>query len=230
MKSVTEPVPNLVTYSDRHRLGRLRAMLMRSSLYRELSSEDQERLCLDNGLVPEFMTFLVERLAVTLCTAVERRLRSSLGREFQQQTAELHRVRGHVDVLRTARKQLLTRARVACRFEILTTDTILNRSVRSALRLLQEYCRGRTRLLCRKFATAMERSGVQGPCPTEAEIRETSLRQARMKTPDAMKDAAMLEAARLTLALAHVRNLKPTSKTQENPHASACACRQQHLH
>lgn len=175
-------------------------MLVQSTLYRGLSPEDQAALYQQDS----FRVAWPELLATTLCTAVERRLRTSLGREFQQHTAVLNRVRGHVDVLRTARKQLLPRARVACRFDTLTTDTPLNRAVRTALHLLQEHCHGRTGLLCRKFATVMERSGVQGPCPSAAELREITLRQARLKSPDAIKDAAMLEAARLTHALVPV--------------------------
>lgn len=148
---------------------------------------------------------LAEALASVLCEAVERRMRTCLGREFRQVEADLSRVRGHVDILRTERRQLFMQAKVACRFQTLTADTSLNRCVLAALRLLSGLCRGRSVLLCRKYATAMERAGVGGPCPAEPEIRAVAVRQARAKTPDARKDARMLHAARVGLALASLR-------------------------
>lgn len=152
---------------------------------------------------------LSDLLAEYLCAAVERRLRTCLGREFQQTTVVANRVRGHVDVLRTARLGLLQRGKIACRVENLTADTPLNRCVRTALRLLQGLSRGRTAQLCSRYASAMERAGVLGPCPPEREMCMLKVRQARVRTPGSLKDRHMLDAAWLVFRLVRMGGGRP---------------------
>lgn len=150
---------------------------------------------------------LPDLLAHELCEAVERRMRTCLGREFCEITAEISRVRGRVDVLRSERRQLFMQAKVACRFQTLTVDTLLNRYVLSALLLLPSLCSDTSVRLCHKYAAAMERAGVLGPCPAEADMRAVRMRQSKARTPDARKDAHMLEAAQLAHVLKVLRPL-----------------------
>ena len=74
-----------------------------------------------------------ELVAEILANAVERRLRRNLTAGYQRRQADLNRVRGRINLLRTERRQLLQRARVACVFDELTVDTPRNRYVRAAL-------------------------------------------------------------------------------------------------
>ena len=80
-------------------------------------------------------------VAEILTRAVERRLRRNLSSEFDQRKADLTRVRGRIDVLRTERRHLLQRGRIACSFDELTTDTPKNRYVRAALNHLHQMVR-----------------------------------------------------------------------------------------
>ena len=102
-------------------------MLYASHLYQALPPA--RRVAVEKN--PDELPNLVAEI---LTRAVERRLRRNLSFGFQRQAADLRRVRGHIDVLRTERHQLLQRGRVACRFEDLTVDTPNNRYVRAALR------------------------------------------------------------------------------------------------
>lgn len=180
---------------------RVLALVRASRLYAESPPDLRDRL--------ETLENLPDLLACELCESVERRMRTCLGREFCEITAETSRVRGRVDVLRTEQRQLLMQARVACRFQTLTADTLLNRYVLSALRLLPGLCEDKAVRLCRKYAAAMERAGVLGPLPSETDMRAVRMRQSRARTPDARKDARMLEAAHLVHAL---KTLRPVSR------------------
>ena len=101
-------------------------MLYASRLYRVLPMHRR-------STVEEEPDQLPDLVAEILTHAVERRLRRNLSFGFRQREADLNRVRGRIDLLRTERRQLLRRGRVACRFEELTVDTPMNRYVRAAL-------------------------------------------------------------------------------------------------
>ena len=76
---------------------------------------------------------LPDILGRVLAFAVERRLRRGLSRGYELRSAELDRVKGRIDWLNTEAGQLLSKGRVACRFEDLTHDTPRNRLVVAAL-------------------------------------------------------------------------------------------------
>jgi 5-methylcytosine-specific restriction enzyme subunit McrC len=76
---------------------------------------------------------LPDLVAEILAHAVETRLHRQLSLGYRSREEWLSRVRGRIDVLTTARRQLLDRGLVACRFAELTIDTPRNRFVRAAL-------------------------------------------------------------------------------------------------
>ncbi|MCK0439540.1 5-methylcytosine-specific restriction system specificity protein McrC [Gordonia alkaliphila] len=76
---------------------------------------------------------LVHVVAEILVSAVERRLRRNLGRDYRARDAVLTRVRGRIDVLATESGMLLAQGRVACRFDELTVDNPRNRLLLTAL-------------------------------------------------------------------------------------------------
>ena len=100
-------------------------MLYASRLYQELPS----RLRYDAEENPDDIPDLVAEI---LTHAVERRIRRNLTHEFQLSRADLTRVRGRIDALRTERRSLLRQGKIACSFEELTTDTPRNRLVKAA--------------------------------------------------------------------------------------------------
>ncbi|MFZ1415136.1 MAG: hypothetical protein WAS73_11250, partial [Defluviicoccus sp.] len=89
-----------------------------------------ERALVDVERNPDEIADLVAEL---LAQAVEERQRRQLSLGYRPRSADLSRVRGPIDVLRTERRQLLARGVVACRFVELSVDTPRNRFVRGAL-------------------------------------------------------------------------------------------------
>jgi 5-methylcytosine-specific restriction enzyme subunit McrC len=74
-----------------------------------------------------------DHIARLLNLAVERRLRTSLSRNYQPRRAVLSRVRGRIAVLPTLCEGRLEKGQVVCAFEDFTLDTPRNRFVRAAL-------------------------------------------------------------------------------------------------
>lgn len=136
-------------------------------------------------------------VAEILAHAVDERLRQNLSFGFHEREAELSRVRGRIDMLTTERRQLLTRGKVACRFEELTIDTPRNRLVLAALMEISTVVR-RPALShrCRGLANTLKRLGVSGLRPTRAEV--SADRFGRHDT----KDRFMVAAAKLALDIA----------------------------
>ncbi len=137
-------------------------------------------------------------LVVGLFAAVvERRLRRSPTRHYVGRAATLPRVRGRIDVFRTAVERTLERGEVACRFEELSIDTPRNRFVRAALAVAgrMPVAAGLARR-CRSLAQRLELAGVAVvPASLHSLARETFGRN------DA-EDRPMVELARLVLELA----------------------------
>jgi len=131
-----------------------------SDLYRELP-----RACsVDVEDSPHNLANLVAEL---LTHAVERRMRRNLSFGYRRRQTDLDRVRRRIDLLRTERRQLLQRGRVACSFEDPTVDTPRNRFVKAALSLLHSLVsREDLALRCRSTAASMERAGVTGAPPS----------------------------------------------------------------
>ena len=136
-------------------------------------------------------------VAEILAHAVEKRQRRQLSLGYRRRHAVISRVRGRIDMLTTMRRQLLSRGRVACRFDELTIDTPRNRFVRAALEKIARLATGtKVAHRCRSLAYAFKMMGVAGIPPSPAEIRTDHFGR-----HDA-DDRSMLAAARLALDLA----------------------------
>jgi 5-methylcytosine-specific restriction enzyme subunit McrC len=109
-------------------------------------------------------------LAEILARAVEVRQRRHLSLGYRPREAVLYRVRGRIDVLTTERHQLLSRGRVACKFDELTIDTPRNRFVRAALEAISRIVQHELAHRCRKRASDMKAMGVSGNLPTRAQM------------------------------------------------------------
>ena len=160
-------------------------MLYASDLYRELPPV--RSVAVEDA--PDDIPNLVAEL---LTHAVERRLRRNLTIGYQRREADLNRVRGRINLLRTERRQLLQRGRVACIFDELTVDTPRNRFVRAALLELARSCR--------VLAATMERAGIK-TLPTETHRGHREFPLGRLGRLDAA-DRQMMAAARLAFDLA----------------------------
>jgi 5-methylcytosine-specific restriction enzyme subunit McrC len=116
---------------------------------------------------------LASLVARLLAYAVERRLRRNLSRGYVTEQADLARVRGRINIVRTYSRDLLRRGEVACHFEEHTINTTRNRLVRAALDAVS----GRVAIenaelahRCRSLAGDLGRLGVDGVRPSRAEI------------------------------------------------------------
>ena len=128
---------------------------------------------------PDFRC-LVARL---LCHAVENRLRRNLSYSYRRREDILKRVRGRIDLLKTAAGELLSRGEIACRFDELTIDTPRNRLVCAALDTLGRRLDDRTLAhRSRTLARTLERAGVSDVMPSRAEM--TSEQFARHESGD----------------------------------------------
>lgn len=152
-----------------------------------------ERTLVDVERNPDAIADLVAEL---LARAVEERQRRHLSLGYRLRSVDLSRVRGRIDVLRTERRQLLSRGAVACRFVELSVDTPRNRFVRGALEAVARLvARPDLRHRCRKLAVDMKALGVSGEMPSRAELGAD-----RIGRHDAA-DREMLAAAKLAMDL-----------------------------
>ena len=167
-------------------------LLYASRLYRELP--DRRRVAVEHA--PDDIPNLVAEI---LTHAVARRLRRNLSHDYQRRQDDLNRVRGRINLLRTERRQLLQRGRVACIFDALTVDTPRNRYVKAALRKLAGVVPDpELSHRCRAWAGNLERAGVTDPQHHLGRPETPSLREARADADDRQ----MLAAARLAFDLA----------------------------
>ena len=168
-------------------------MLYASRLYRETPISRRYE-------VEEKPDDIPDLVAEVLAHAVERRLRRNLSYDFRDTRADLTRVRGRIDQLRTVRHHLLQQGRIACSFDELTTDTPRNRFVKAALYELTRTARNRelTRR-CRAAITALERAGVRNELSLDSFRRGTATLVAGARINP--EDQKMLAAARLAFNL-----------------------------
>lgn len=104
---------------------------------------------------------LPQLLAEILADAVEHRLNSPLTPAFLPDQGDLRRVRGRIDLRRTATKSLLAKGQIACRFDSLSIDTPRNRLARHALQGISKLVPDhQLRTRCRRLASTLERLGV----------------------------------------------------------------------
>ena len=168
-------------------------MLYASDLYRELPTSRRT----DVEDAPDDIPNLVAEL---LTHAVERRLRRNLTIGYRRQKADLYRLRGRIDILRTERYQLLRRGRIACSFNELTVDTPRNRFVMSALLHLSGIVKDmKLSQTCRVLAATMGRAGVRrNPGAGRHMLYPPSEIPGRL----GVEDRQMMAAARLVFDLA----------------------------
>jgi 5-methylcytosine-specific restriction enzyme subunit McrC len=158
-------------------------------------------------LVEKDIDYLPGLVAALLTDTVERRLRRNLSRQYQPRHRVLRRVRGHIDMLQTETRQLLSKGEISCRFDELTINTPRNRYVRAALDLLSRLVDNRDLAhRCRSLAGDFGRQGVGGPCPSRAEMTRDSIGR------NEVSDRTMVALARLAFDLA-----LPTEETGETP-------------
>ena len=170
-------------------------MLYASELYRVLPEIRRVEVENDPDELPELVAEILTR-------AVERRLRRNLSHGFRQREADLSRVRGRIDLLRTERHQLLQRGLIACRYDELTVDTPQNRYVRAALyRIAKTVRASELAHRCRAEATYLERAGVGGGSFTSNVDRELRGTVHQLGYMDA-EDRQMMVAAHLAFNLA----------------------------
>lgn len=183
-------------------------MFYASDLYRHLGDR--------NSAVEESPDPLADLVAEILAHRVEQRLRRQLSTGFQPREANLRRVKGRIDLLRTTRHRLLDQGLVACRFAELSLDTPANRMVLAALETMANTVQNRDLgSRCGSLALRLRRAGVSGKRPTRRQI--ASVADSRLLRDD----AAMMAAARLALDLA-----LPTE--QEGLHSLPVAEREEH--
>ena len=167
-------------------------MLYASRLYRELSP--RRRVAVEDA--PDDIPNLVAEI---LTHAVARRLRRSLSHDYQRRRDDLNRVRGRINLLRTERRQLLQRGRVACIYDELTVDTLHNRFVKAALAQLARTVKDPDlSRRCRAWAAAMARAGVTDPVQHLRRPEPPPLRSAHADAADRQ----LLAAAQLAFDLA----------------------------
>ncbi len=168
-------------------------MLYASRLFRELPSTRRSAAEENPDDIPNLVAEILTR-------AVERRLRRNLSLEFDRRQADLARVRGRIDSLRTECRLLQQKGRVACSFDELTADTPRNRFVKVALNQLhQRVNESELRRRCRITAAALERAGVGTDNSRDPVMRDSrsTVSAGRANT----EDRQMLAAAELALNL-----------------------------
>lgn len=104
-------------------------LLYASDSYKEL--DEQQRINFEEN--PEK---IVELAAEIYCKAVHKGLRNSLSNSYQPKNQVLTRVRGKIDYLITARKLLLEKGKIHCRFDGLTNNTPKNQYIHGAAHVL----------------------------------------------------------------------------------------------
>lgn len=128
---------------------------------------------------------LPDILARLLAHVVERRLRGNLSRGYQDRAANLHRVRGRIDWLKTESGLLLSRGQIACRYQELTNDTPRNRLALIALMRISALLRGSNLTQrCSGLIRCLKDAGVAPINPSSVEVaRDMS---SRVDTDDAL--------------------------------------------
>ena len=157
-------------------------------------SEPIKEAVLEGDYDADFM----DPVARVLVEEVERRLkRQQLSFHYRTRVADLTRVRGRVDHLRTAAHRLMDKGQIACRFSELSVDSPRNRFIAAALLkarlcLLNDDLKRR----CASAAFQMHRLGVSPNEPSRAELSKD-----RLGHHDA-SDRQMLDAAHLITQMA----------------------------
>lgn len=166
-------------------------LIYASDLLSQMRSEERERI-----LAGDRDNDLIDAVAEVLVIEVERRLRRELTVHYRQREADLTRVRGRIDHLRTATHQLFEQGRIACRFDELSIDSPRNRFIADTLLYASAATGAGLAHRCRTAAFRMHRLGVTARGPSRAELSKD-----RVGHHDSA-DQRMLDAAHLLRAMA----------------------------
>lgn len=171
-------------------IGNLWLLMLYASKFYEAGAES-----LDG--VEQYPELLPDLLAEILVASVGDRIRRPLTPIFSMTARDLRRVRGRIDVLRTASHQLLRQGQIACRFDELTIDSPRNRMVLTALKVLAPLVASKQLASeCRGQSRALERMGVS----SSYSVRDAKALHIRLTRNDS-QDRRMLQASRLALTL-----------------------------
>ena len=135
-------------------------------------------------------------IAEILVHFVRERLLRGMTRNFLPQQADVSRVRGKIDMLRTTSHRLLDRGRVACRFYEPTLNTPRNRFIKAALKKGGELTSCAVARTCREYAACMSHMGVTGAIPDRKTLSK------EVDTINTREDRQALAAAHLLLEMA----------------------------
>ena len=141
--------------------------------------------------IPEHIPSFVSTI---LADEVSARLNTGLTTGFNRTEQTVRRVRGKIDILTTARFNLLAQGRIHCQFDQIDHDILSNRLVLAALRRATRL--PGTDARCRRLADELARTGISATEPTRRERRE--LRRSRALA----RDRRMISVAELMLDLA----------------------------
>lgn len=162
-------------------------LIYASDLLARLRTRDREAI-----LSGERDLDLLDAIAEVLVGEVELRLRQRLSAHYLTREADLTRVRGRIDHLGTAARQLMQQGRIACRFDDLSIDSPRNRFIAATLLYAApQLYRSDLAQRCRRAAFRMHRMGVSASEPSRAELSTD-----RLGHHDS-GDRRMIDAARL---------------------------------
>ncbi|BBY28123.1 5-methylcytosine restriction system specificity protein McrC [Mycolicibacterium sediminis] len=146
-------------------------LIYASDLLSGLRSTERESLMADSHDAD-----LIGAIADVLVTEVEHRLRQQLSFHYRSTSADLTRVRGRIDHLRTGTAHLLDQGRIACVFDELTVNSPRNRFVAATLRRAARLVESKE--ISRRCAAAsftMQRLGVSPQTPSRPELSKDRL-------------------------------------------------------
>lgn len=166
-------------------------LIYASNFVEQMCTEDREKILAGNR-----DSDLSDAIAEILVAEVELRLRRQLTMHYHQREADLTRVRGRIDHLRTAAQRLFDEGRIACRFDELSIDSPRNRFIADTLLYAAAATSISVARRCRAAAFRMHRLGVSPRVPARAELSKD-----RVGHHDSA-DQRMLDAAHLLRAMA----------------------------
>ncbi|MDH2998574.1 hypothetical protein A1D22_02080 [Pasteurellaceae bacterium LFhippo2] len=163
-------------------------MLYASELFQTIQ-ENQNVTIEDN---PDNIPDLVAEI---LCYQVEKRLKRQLNYGYQYKSAQLTRVRGRINLRETETKKLLSKGRIACKFEELNWNTSRNCFVKIALEKLSKIVSNPLSHRCRLLTNKFNQLGITGDIRNYNPMRDTFCR-------NDIIDKEMVITAHLALQLA----------------------------
>ncbi|WP_242661274.1 5-methylcytosine restriction system specificity protein McrC [Mycobacterium mantenii] len=162
-------------------------LIYASDFLAQLRTTDRDQI-----LAGERDNDLIDAIAEVLIVEVENRLSRQLTLHYRHRRADLNRVRGRIDHLRTTSRRLSDQGRIACRFDELSVDSPRNRFIaHTLLSAAPVIIRSDLAQRCRAAAFRMHRLGVSAVAPSRAELSRE-----RLGHHDAA-DRRMLDAAYL---------------------------------